>query len=374
MPLSLREKLKAAAGKPKPRTEIRAPEDCLIREIRTPLALFALPERISGEALAVMQGSAYPDMRREEICFLDTETTGLSHGAGTVAFLAGVGFFTGDCFLVRQYLMRDYDEEAALLEHVAEDMEKCRALCTFNGASFDLPLLEGRFTMQRMRERWRSKPHVDLLPASRRVWKMRLKKCSLTSLETAVLGMERQDDLPGALVPERYFRFLETGDDSLLEDVLRHNCQDIVSLAHILERLLRLHETPLLAETPEDVFSLGRVYEKRGKSESARMCYRAADQGSVSILARGRMAESYRREGDWAAAEKIYAAMIREKQGGLQPLIALAKICEHRTRDYSTAIEYTRRAIILAAELPDADMPALQKRYERLLQKARRKE
>ncbi len=372
--LSLREKLRAAAGPPKPTVERKPPEDCMIREARAPLDRFTLPARVSGESLAFMQGQPYPDLRREDICFLDTETTGLSHGAGTVAFLVGVGYFTDDCFLVRQYLMRDYDEEAALLTHVAEDMEQCSALCTFNGATFDLPLLEGRFTMQRMREQYVSRPHVDLLPASRRVWKLRLKKCNLTSLEAAVLGLAREDDLPGALVPERYFKYLQTRDEALLEDVLEHNCQDILSLAHILDRLLRLHEAPLLAGPPEDVFSLGRVYEKRGKTESARMCYRAADQGSVSILARGRMAESFRREGDFTAAAQVYARMIREKQGGAGPLIALAKICEHRTRDIPAAIEYTRRAILLSAEQPGADMAALQKRYERLLGKARKKE
>ena len=372
--LSLRDKLRAAGGQPKPSAARKEPGDCMIRESRTPLARFALPERIPGDMLALMQGQTYPDLKREDICFLDTETTGLSHGAGTVAFLVGVGRFTGDGFLVRQYLMRDYDEEPALLAHVAEDMRSCRALCTFNGASFDLPLLEGRFTMQRMREEFAARPHVDLLPAARRVWKLRLKKCNLTSLEEAVLGLTREDDLPGALVPERYFSFLKTGDASLLTDVLTHNGQDIVSLAHILDRLLRLHETPLLAQQPEDVFSLGRVYEKRGRHESARMCYRAADAGSVSILARGRMAESYRREGNYAAAAQVYARMVREKQGGIQPLIALAKICEHRTRDLPAAIEYTRRAIILAADQQGADMAALQKRYERLLGKARRKE
>ena len=160
----------------------------------------------------------------------------------------------------------------------------------------------------------------------------------------------------------------------MLEDVLEHNVQDILSLAHILDQLLRLHETPLLAQEPEDLFSLGRVYEKRGRPERARMCYRAADQGSVSILARGRMADSFRREGDWDAAARVYARMIAEKQGGAGPLIAMAKICEHKKRDIPAAIEYTRRAIVLSAEQPDADMGALQKRYQRLLIKARRKE
>ena len=372
--LSLRDKLKATAA-PKPAAPKKAaPQDCMIQEVRTPLSQFALPEEISGASLEMMQGKPFPDCRREEICFLDTETTGLSHGAGTVAFLVGVGFFDAEGFTVRQYLMRDYDEEMFLLSHVAEDIRKSTLLCTFNGATFDLPLLENRFIMNRMREEYCARPHVDLLPTSRRVWKLRLKKCNLTSLEEAVLGMQRVDDLPGALVPERYFSFLKTKDFSLLTDILEHNAQDIISLAHILDRLMRLHDMPLLAQEPEDVFSLGKIYEKRGRHEGARMCYRAADQGSVSILARGRMAESYRREGDYEAAAQVYARMISDRQGGAVPLVAMAKIMEHKKRDIPAAIEYTRKAIILAADQENADMVALQKRYQRLLSKARRKE
>jgi tetratricopeptide (TPR) repeat protein len=137
---------------------------------------------------------------------------------------------------------------------------------------------------------------------------------------------------------------------------------------------MRLHDMPLLAQNPEDVFSLGRVYEKRGKNEKARVCYRAADQGSVSILARGRMAETFRREGDWEAAANVYSRMIADRQGGPGPLIAMAKICEHKRRDIPAAIEYTRKAIILTSDQPDADMAPLQKRLERLLLKARRKD
>ena len=372
--LSLRDKLKAVSA-PKPKAEKPGPVDCLRRETRVPLTAFSLPALIPGASLGLMQGGEFEDFRREDFCFLDTETTGLSHGAGTVAFLVGIGFFDETGFTVRQYLMRDYDEEAFLLSHVADEIGKSRILCTFNGATFDLPLLEARFTMQRMRDRYEQRPHVDLLPTSRRVWKLRLKKCNLTNLEEAVLGLERQDDLPGALVPERYFSYLQTKDLSLLEDILRHNAQDIISLAHILDRLMRLHDTPLEeASAPEDLFSLGRVYEKRGRTDGARMCYRAADQGSMSFLSRARMAESYRREGDFDQAAQVYGRMASEHQGGTAPLIALAKICEHKKRDIPAAIEYTRRAILWAADRPGEDMAALQKRYQRLLLKARRKE
>lgn len=370
--LSLREKLRAVSAQGPRKPAAARAEDCLVREEIIPLSEFSLPKTLAGDTLTLMTGREEAGCGREEICFLDTETTGLSRGVGTVAFLTGIGYFTGDGFVVRQYLMRDYDEEVFLLRHVAKDMAEKKMLCTFNGAAFDLPLLEARFTLQRMREEYPARPHVDLLPVSRRVWKLRLQKCNLTRLEEAVLGLQREDDLPGALVPERYFAFLQSRDFSLLEDILRHNAQDIVSLARILDRLMRLHDLPLQAAAAEDLFSLGKIYEKRGKAEKARMCYRAADRGSVSLLARGRMADSYRREGNWEAAEEVYRKMAAEKQGGIAPLIALAKICEHRKKDIPAALEYTRRAIVLAADMPESDMRPLQARYQRLMMKARK--
>ena len=350
--LSLREKLNAAAPRKAEPEKARA-QDCLIREFRVPLSSFALGEELCAESLRLVQGGEMPGCRREDILFLDTETTGLSHGAGTVAFLLGVGFFTDAGFTVRQYLMRDYDEEIFLLQHAAEEIRNKKMLCTFNGATFDLPLLEARFILHRMRSALPARPHLDLLPASRRVWKLRLKKCNLTSLEAAVLGAERV---------------------SVLEDVLEHNGQDIVSLAHILDRLIRLHDRPLEeAREAEDLYSLGRIYEKRGKTEGARMCYRAADRGTVSALARGKMAESYRRAGEWDEAEGVYLQMIRDRQGGVYPLVALAKIREHKKRDIPAAIEYTQQAIQRAADRDDGEMQALQKRFARLMNKARRK-
>ena len=370
--LSLRDKLKAA-GAEKKRPEKPRAQDCFLRETRTPVEEFALEAELPGELLTFLQGREIPSIRREEICFLDTETTGLSHGAGTVAFLVGVGYFTPDEFVVRQYLMRDYDEEPFLLAHIAEHLKRCRVLCTFNGATFDMPLLEVRYTMQRMREQYTEKPHIDLLPISRRVWKLRLKKCNLSSLEEAVMGLRRADDLPGALVPERFFSYLQSRDFSLLEDVLRHIVQNIISLAHVLDTLLRMHDRPLqTAKCAEDLYSLGRIYEKRGRIDGARMCYRAADKGTLSTLARGKMADSYRRSGDWENAVRVYEKMIADRQGGIGPLIAMAKICEHKTKNLPAAIEYTRRAILLASDRDNDDMAALQKRYQRLLFKARK--
>lgn len=368
---SLRDKLRAAA--PIRQAPVKPPpEDCMIREEMHPLSVFALPEMLAGDMLSVAAGGEFPDIPREGILFLDTETTGLSGGVGTVAFLVGVARFTKEGLLVRQYLMRDYDEECLLLRHVLDDLNNSALLVTFNGVTFDLPLVESRLTMHRLRGEYRAPRHIDLMHIARRVWKLRLKSCSLQNLEREILGMAREDDLPGALIPERYFSYLKSHDMALLEDILEHNAQDVVSMAHLMHRALSMHLAPLLSAQSEDIFSIGRVYERRGRIGEARVCYRAADRGAVSPLARFRLAESYRKAGDWAAAREVLERMAASGQGGIQTYVALAKVYEHRLCDIDRAMRCTRRAMILAVE-HGGDLAALRKRYERLNQKAGRK-
>lgn len=169
----------------------------------------------------------------DRLLFLDTETTGLNGGAGTVAFEIGVGWFDARGMVIRQYVMRNYAQEAAMLKDIARLFEKADTIVTFNGKSFDLPLLESRMVMNRIRLPVTEYPHLDLLHAARRVYKLRLGRCNLTALESAVLGKKREDDLPGAQVPARYFEYLKTGEFALLEDVLRHNFEDVRSLAEL---------------------------------------------------------------------------------------------------------------------------------------------
>ena len=134
----------------------------------------------------------------EKCLFLDTETTGLSGGAGTVAFLVGIGYAEGDDFVVEQYLMKDYADEADMLDQLARRMERFDAVCTFNGRNFDLPLLQTRFTMCRMRDRWREMEQLDLLYPSRRTWKKRIGSCRLSRVEELILNQPREGDLPGS--------------------------------------------------------------------------------------------------------------------------------------------------------------------------------
>ena len=169
-------------------------------------ALAELPQ----DLLAAISGGATPLAPPAEWAFLDTETTGLAGGSGTCAFLVGIGRITPEGFRVRQFFMRDYCEEASLLDAVSRHLAPFRVLITYNGRSFDQPLLETRYRLNRSRPPFGKLEHLDLLHGARRLWKLRYESCRLVDLETQVLGFERDGDVPGALIPYLYFEYLRT--------------------------------------------------------------------------------------------------------------------------------------------------------------------
>ena len=323
----------------------------------------------------LMQGDDMPaDFAADRILYLDTETTGLA-GAGTVAFEVGLGWQAADGFHVRQLVMRDYPEEKFLLEEIIRIAEGFNVICTFNGKTFDLPLLRNRFIMNRIRTNVLDKPHIDLLHIARRVWKLRLQRCNLTNLEEALLGVPRVDDLPGAMVPERFFSYLKTGDFHLLDDVLEHNEQDIVSLQNLLCHMCRMYENPEQLRFDEDVYSMGVALERFRHPEEARRCYQLAG-GRMHAQGQEKLAASYRRSGNRAEAVEVWQGMIRRREGGVTPYVELAKYYEHSERDVPAALDMVRQAIAMMAEPSLFDSPsvqeernALQYRYDRLKRK-----
>lgn len=383
--MNLRDKLNALS-RPAPKKEAPAPlpekkfTDCWHERYRRPLTEFPGCFDLKRETVMLMQGEEMPlpfDPRR--ILYLDTETTGLKGGAGTVAFLVGLGWLTDTGFELHQYMMRDYPEERFLLEAVEAICQRFDVICTFNGKTFDVPLLRDRFLLNRMRTDCLDKPHIDLLHIARRVWKLRLGRCNLGHLEEAILGMPRVDDLPGAEVPERYFRYLKCGDFSLLEDVLEHNAQDIASLCTLLNHMARLYEEPETIRHSEDVYSMGVALERMRHPEEARRCYRLASAGKMRVQGQLRLAGNLRRAGERAEAKAVWQGMLSRHEGGVTPLIELAKHYEHIERDPSAALDMTRRAMMLMAEPSLTDdmetmktREALQKRYERLRAKTER--
>jgi hypothetical protein len=286
------------------------------------------------------------------LLFLDTETTGLAGGTGTYAFLVGVGFIDGDRLIVAQHFMRDFDEEPALLAALSPLLERATGVVTYNGSGFDLPLLETRFVMGR--RRWpASVAHVDLLHPARRVWAARFEDCRLATLEREVLGLLRDDDVPGALVPGLYFDFLRYRRAGPLARVFAHNRADVLSLVTLLGWFARAlaAESPAALD-PWELAGLGRLLEAE-HPERATACYRAAlDAGLKGLEAhriRLRLARWEKRRARWEAACALWETARAGDAFDPQPWEELAKYHEHRRRDHATARAVVLEALDLAA-------------------------
>lgn len=299
--------------------------------------------RLSRDTLALMGGD--PRLAGdgiEELLFLDTETTGLSGGAGTCAFLVGAGFFKGDSFHVHQFFMRDFNEEKAMLSHFREILLKAGSLVTYNGKAFDAPLLEGRFILQRRKSSLLALPHLDLLFPSRKLWKGRFEDCRLVTLEEKVLGLPRHDDIDGSLIPQCYFDYLHSGDTSMIGRIFTHNRHDIIALAALTAKIGLMLENPL-NENGQGLVRLGRMHSERGDKTAGRLCLEKAivldlDQPD-RILAAKELSLQYRREGRYAESAQILEKLL---QGGscsdASVFIELAKHYEHREKDCGKAL------------------------------------
>ncbi len=286
-----------------------------------------------------------------ELLFLDTETTGLSGGAGTFAFLVGLGRLQGDRYVLRQYFLRDPAEEAAMLDAVLAELATAAGLVTFNGRGFDVPILEARGTIRlRRRVSLADTPHLDLLPHARRFWRGRLDSCSLGTLEEQALGITREArDVESYLIPAMYRAYLENGDASPLEDVIYHNACDILSMvaltADLFERYRRPPEDPL---EPPDGIALARMYAARGQPQPAERALRAALGASLDesgrLRAHGMMAALLKHGRRNAESVNHWQAWHELAPGDATPCIELAKYFEWEARDLSAALRWTRAA------------------------------
>ena len=285
--------------------------------------------------------------------FLDTETTGLAGGAGTYIFLVGAGFFEGDQFCVRQYFMRDYNEERALLSAVNELLSNFEAIVSYNGKTFDFPLIQSRFIMSGMKLNLENPGHFDLLYPARRLWKRRLENCSLSTVERDILGVIRENDVPGYLVPEIYFRYLRTKDARALKQVFEHNLQDILSLVALVSRMCFLVEDPLNnTEYGMDIFSIGKMFDEEKRYEqsahyfSEALKHNLAEEEALEILRLSSF--SYKRQGKWEEAEKIWKEIIeRSREFIYYPYEELAKYYEHHLKDYQKAETIIEEALVV---------------------------
>ncbi|NOZ61588.1 MAG: tetratricopeptide repeat protein [Calditrichaeota bacterium] len=290
------------------------------------------------------------DLNLEKSLFFDTETTGLSGGSGTYIFLAGFGYFADNQFHVKQFFLRHPGEENAMLHVIAELISEKDSLVSFNGKSFDWPLLKGRMIFHRI---WRdiAEPvHLDLLHAARRVWKNSLPDCSLSSLEKSVLNVSRDGDVPSWEIPERYFRYLRSGDPTPLLPVFYHNKIDILSLVSLTARLHQVHRAPVEeTENSRELFSLASYYEKNGHLENAIEIYRQLLAENISPFEKRetqlRLAYSLKRMGQIKRAAEIWGEIISSGTFSFEAYEELAKYFEHHAKDIVQAHQIVTSAL-----------------------------
>jgi uncharacterized protein YprB with RNaseH-like and TPR domain len=334
-------------------------------------ALGVLDPSLSG----VAGGRRIPEGARtfSRTVFIDLETTGLSGGAGTVAFLVGCGYFDLGAFQVRQFLLTSYASERALLAAVASFFDGVDLIVTYNGKTFDVPVMETRWMFHRLQMPLAEVPHFDMLHPARRLWRMRTGSagevedagCRLATLEHTLFNVTRVGDVDGFEIPGRFFRFLRSGDPRPLEPVLEHNRLDLVSLAAVMARGVELaREGHEACRDDAEALALGRVYERAARDERldaraqaaarAEACYRrAADSSTPHVKGEAlyRIGLGHRRERRFADAAAIWRSVIEltEPRGirrlaGLRDLRqfaveALAIHHEHRERDLEGARE-----------------------------------
>ncbi|MCE9580962.1 MAG: ribonuclease H-like domain-containing protein [Planctomycetes bacterium] len=311
---------------------------------------------------------AWASARREDVAFLDLETTGLAGGTGTVAFLIGLARVRDGRFETRQYFLRSPAAESAALALVEAELRGCTHLVTFNGKCFDVPLLETRFIMHR--RKLGILPHLDLLHPARRVWKRRLESCTLGRLEAEVFGAPRHGDISGAEIPQRWFDWLALGDPRPLAPVIEHNRLDLVTLAALAGRLARLLAHPGEAAHPTDLFSLGammaRDHDPRAESALGEALSRGAREAAPEL------ARVKKKRGAADAALPLWEMAAREPgRKGLEAGIELAMHYEHKAKDVGRALALTLD-LLKRPDVSIRDCGELEKRRLRLATKALR--
>jgi len=305
-----------------------------------------------------------PDTDHQRFAFVDTETTGLSGGTGTYAFLVGVGRYDGAAFHLTQFFMRDPGEEPALLDALYKLLEPCTVLVTYNGKAFDMPLLKSRYVATRYLPGedvlpWEKATHLDLLPLARRLWRARLPGCALGQIETYILGLSRAgEDVPGWQVPGLYFDFLRSGDARPLQNVFYHNAVDILSLAALLSHVARLLADPTEDDVHHDIdfVEMGKFFEHVGDVEMAMHLYDRALLNNLSGRpyheAVERLSFAHKRQGNLREARALWRTAAQA--GQLYAYIELAKYYEHRRRDYAEATRWAKEAL---AQVERAGLP-----------------
>jgi uncharacterized protein YprB with RNaseH-like and TPR domain len=303
--------------------------------------------------------------------FLDTETTGLAGGTGTMAFLVGIGWFEGEAFITEQLFARDFSEERALLAYLSNRAREKQFLVTFNGKSFDVGLLSARYIMNRLPDPLSELPHLDLLHPSRRLLGHRLENSRLGTIEREVLGLRREGDIPGSEIPQRYFDWLRQRDGRLVEDIFEHNRLDVVSMATLTVHLAELlgYDAERDDVCHEDILATARLLLDRGFGEEAHLFLASllsSESGGVAAEAGRILSLFHKRSSKWEEAVAIWEKMLAENDCDIFAVEELAKFCEHRAGDCKRALNLVETILEKAVYLSFTEREDLVYRLNRL--------
>lgn len=335
--------------------------ECRLNRLGRHLVLrrwFAQPQpgEISPRALRrILPNAADSVLQPQQWLFLDTETTGLAGGTGTYAFLVGLAWWEDGGLAVEQHFMRDYDEEPSLLLELTGRFAERRVLVTFNGKSFDWPLLQTRYRISRAAFLEEPDAHLDLLHPARQLWRMRLKSVALSELERQVLGLERGYDIPSETIPRRYFDFLRGGPAEPIIEVFQHNQMDLRGLASLAVHIIGImHEPESMLCHAQDLFGISRLLQRRGEEHLAGQVYqRALEQGlpePAERTAQRELALLAKRQRDFERSNALWEQLLGDSPDGLRAYEQLAIYFEHRAREPERAATLMREALVRLRE------------------------
>ena len=310
-------------------------------------------------------------LNASDALFLDTETTGLAGGTGTMAFLIGMGWFEDGQFHIRQILARDFSEEKAALSYLGEIAGQKKFLITFNGKAFDVNLLTARFILNRLRSDLFSFPHLDLLHPSRRILGHRLENSRLATLEAEVLGVEREGDIPGWEIPQRYFDWLRHRDGRLLASIFEHNQLDLISMASLTAHLTEILTAQELMQNVHaaDYIAAARLLLKRRDSCGVEKILDMFDDrgcDEISVISKKELSFLYKRKGRWQEAAQIWQELVTAMPADYSTISELAKWLEHHARDYLQAKILVQKALNQGNTFSEKEKESLLHRLRRL--------
>ena len=345
--------------------------------------MISLGLEIPGKALAKLSHDvAFEGLSLDSALFLDLETTGLAGGTGTLPFLVGMGYYRDGRFNVAQYFLSEMGDEGRMVRELGQFFREMdfKSVVTYNGKAFDMPLLETRFALQRERFPLAGLPHLDFLFSARHLWKHRYESCRLSHLAREIVRADRDEDIPGAEIPIRYFQYIRSGDFSLIEPILYHNQEDILSLLGVVIEGALLFDRGRRPSQDEadamDLVGIGRLCESAGDLERSIELFEKALKGDlsceISVQVRTKLGRHFKKNRAWDKAVPLWQGAA----GGdaFSSCRELAMYYEHREKNYEEAIRAAEEGLALAMGVSPQYEQDFRKRLERLKHKVRRRQ